>query len=40
MEIRERIILEAGKLFAAKGVRQVTMDTIAQEMGISKRTIY
>ncbi|HOO85313.1 MAG TPA: TetR/AcrR family transcriptional regulator [Prolixibacteraceae bacterium] len=40
MELRERIISEAGKLFVARGVRQVTMDTIAQEMGISKRTIY
>jgi len=40
MEIREKIIEEAGKLFVEHGIRQVTMDTIAQTMGISKRTIY
>jgi AcrR family transcriptional regulator len=40
MEIRDKIIDEAGKLFMEHGTRQVTMDTIAQTMGISKRTIY
>lgn len=40
MEIREKIIEEAGKLFIEHGTRQVTMDTIAQSLGISKRTIY
>ncbi|HPR31378.1 MAG TPA: TetR/AcrR family transcriptional regulator [Prolixibacteraceae bacterium] len=40
MELHERIINEAGKLFVEKGIRQVTMDMIAQAMGISKRTIY
>jgi len=40
MEIRAKIIDEAGKLFIEHGTRQVTMDTIAQTMGISKRTIY
>ncbi len=40
MEIRDKIIKEAGILFTSNGIRQVTMDAIANEMGISKRTIY
>jgi AcrR family transcriptional regulator len=40
MEIREKIIEGAGRLFAENGIRMVTMDTIAQSLGISKRTIY
>ena len=40
MEIRERIITEAGTLFARYGIRSVTMDTLAEEMAVSKRTIY
>ncbi|MDA3928607.1 MAG: TetR/AcrR family transcriptional regulator [Prolixibacteraceae bacterium] len=40
MEIRERIIEGAGRLFIEKGTRQVTMDTIAHSLGVSKRTIY
>jgi TetR/AcrR family transcriptional regulator, cholesterol catabolism regulator len=40
MEIKERIITVAGTLFAMYGIRSVTMDTLAEEMGISKRTIY
>jgi TetR/AcrR family transcriptional regulator, cholesterol catabolism regulator len=40
MELRDKIIEEAGKLFVERGTRLVTMDTIAQTMGISKRTIY
>ncbi|MEX0983355.1 MAG: TetR/AcrR family transcriptional regulator [Bacteroidales bacterium] len=40
MEIKERIITEAGTLFARYGIRSVTMDTLAEEMAVSKRTIY
>jgi TetR/AcrR family transcriptional regulator, cholesterol catabolism regulator len=40
MDIREKIIENAGKLFTENGIRQVTMDTIALSLGISKRTIY
>ena len=40
MEIREKIIDGAGKMFIEHGTRQITMDTIAQSLGISKRTIY
>lgn len=40
MEIRDKILEEAGKLFIQNGIRVVTMDFIAQSMGISKRTIY
>lgn len=40
MEIPERIIIEAGELFSQYGIRSVTMDSLAEDMGISKRTIY
>jgi len=40
MEVRERIIIEAGLLFGKYGIRSMTMDALAEEMGISKRTIY
>ncbi|TCO09894.1 TetR/AcrR family transcriptional regulator [Natronoflexus pectinivorans] len=40
MEIRERILDTAGKMFFTEGIRRVTMDAIARKMGMSKRTIY
>lgn len=40
MDIRTRIITEAGKLFFARGIKSVTMDDIASSTGISKKTIY
>lgn len=40
MEIREKIINAAGNMFYEHGIRQVTMNDIAQSLGISKRTIY
>jgi AcrR family transcriptional regulator len=40
MEIRARIIKGAGKLFYTKGIKRVTMDNMASEIGMSKRTIY
>ncbi len=40
MEIKERIITQAGMLFARYGIKSITMDTLADDMGISKRTIY
>jgi len=40
MGIREKILEGAGKLFVDKGLRDVTMDAIAQSLGVSKRTIY
>jgi AcrR family transcriptional regulator len=38
--IRERIIEHAAHLFVVKGCKSLTMDDIANSMGISKRTIY
>ncbi len=38
--MQERIITEAGALFAKYGIRSITMDALAEDMGISKRTIY
>lgn len=40
MEIKDRIIEEAAKLFKTYGIKSVTMDSLASQMGISKRTIY
>ena len=40
VEVRERIIVESGMLFGKYGIRSMTMDALAEEMGISKRTIY
>ena len=40
MEVRERILTESGVLFARYGIRSMTMDSLAEEMGVSKRTIY
>ena len=38
--MKQRIIACAMELFAESGIKSVTMDTIAQQMGISKRTLY
>ncbi len=40
MEIKERIIAKAREQFFRYGVKSVTMDDIAKELGISKKTIY
>ena len=40
MEVRDRILIESGILFGKYGIRTMTMDSLAEEMGISKRTIY
>lgn len=40
MDISQRIIATAIRLFKKLGVRSVTMDQIANEAGVSKRTIY
>jgi len=40
MDTRERIIVETGKLFVKYGIRSMTMDALAEEMRVSKRTIY
>ena len=38
--VRERVIQQAGKLFAVHGIKKVSMDELASSLGISKRTIY
>jgi AcrR family transcriptional regulator len=38
--VKERIIKEAFTLFWRYGIKSVTMDDIAKDLGISKRTIY
>ncbi len=40
MDIKERIIEGSAELFKAYGIKSVTMDSIANHFGISKRTIY
>lgn len=40
MDNRERIIEGAAELFRTYGIRSVTMDSLATQLGMSKRTIY
>lgn len=40
MEIRERILAKTTELFMVYGIKNVTMDMLASELGVSKRTIY
>jgi len=40
MDLRKRILTEATNLFFQKGIRNITMDDIAEKLCISKRTIY
>ena len=39
-EMRERILETADRLFYSQGIRAVGVDTVAAEIGISKRTLY
>src|ERR1700754_4317117 len=38
--MKERILATADKLFYLQGIRAIGVDTIAAEVGISKRTLY
>ena len=40
MEIQERIVTKAYELFMRFGIRSISMDEIAGNLGISKKTIY
>lgn len=40
LKMREKIINKSGELFLTLGFKSVTMDDIANELGISKKTIY
>ena len=40
MEIKQRILEKASDLFMRYGIRSITMDEIAAQLGISKKTIY
>jgi AcrR family transcriptional regulator len=40
MEPKERILEKATELFMRYGIRSITMDEIAAQLGISKKTIY
>lgn len=40
MEGKNRVLLFATELFLKYGVRNVTMDDLAQQLGVSKKTIY
>lgn len=40
MEVKERILEKATDLFMRYGIRSITMDEIAGQLGISKKTIY
>ena len=40
MEMQERIAVQAQELFLRYGIRSISMDEIASQLGISKKTIY
>lgn len=40
MEVKDRILTKAAELFIRYGIRSITMDEIATQLGISKKTIY
>lgn len=40
MDVKERILTKAADLFMRYGIRSITMDEIASQLGISKKTIY
>jgi TetR/AcrR family transcriptional regulator, cholesterol catabolism regulator len=40
VDLRERILTEADDLFCKFGVKRITMDDIARQTGMSKKTIY
>jgi len=39
-DLKERIVITAMKAFTRDGIKAVTMDDIASDLGISKRTLY
>src|SRR5579859_7399313 len=39
-DVKERILTKAAELFMRYGIRSITMDEIAAQLGISKKTIY
>jgi AcrR family transcriptional regulator len=40
MEIQERIVQKSHELFMRYGIRSISMDEIASQLGVSKKTIY
>src|SRR5580658_8939690 len=38
--MKDRILETADRLFYLKGIRAISVDTVAAEIGISKRTLY
>lgn len=40
MEFRDKILIESALLFKTYGIRSVTMDDIARQLAISKKTLY
>ncbi len=40
MEVQERILLKSHELFMRYGIRSISLDEIASQLGISKKTIY
>ena len=40
MTQKERIVAQAMRMFVSQGIKSVRMDDIAQQLGVSKRTLY
>lgn len=40
MEVKDKILAKASEMFLTYGIKNVTMDSLVSELGISKRTLY
>lgn len=40
MEVKDKILTEAFRLFCSKGIKSVSMDDIAEQLAMSKKTLY
>ena len=40
MELREKILKRISEKFRRMGIKSITMDSLASELGMSKRTLY
>lgn len=40
MEVKDKILAKASEMFLTYGIKNVTMDNLVSELGISKRTLY
>ena len=39
-ELKDKVLTESLKLFSRVGIKNATMDEIARQLGVSKKTLY